>query len=161
MATITLPRRIAEKVRQEAEKQGLSIEEYVIELLSQGLDPSTRAISYIEAAEALLRQAREELGKGDVRQAAEKLWGAAALAVKAYASWRDGKRLASHRELWEYSKKAARELGDWVYEAWNQASGMHICFYEDWCTEEHVEAALRVIDRLVQEIKARMRTSLS
>ncbi len=48
--------------------------------------------------------------KGDVQQAAEKLWGAAALAVKAYASWREGKRLASHRELWEYSKKLINEL---------------------------------------------------
>ncbi len=73
MATITLPQRIAEKVRQEAEKQGLSIEEYVIEILSQGLDPSSRAASYIEAAETLLEQAREELRRGDVRQAAEKL----------------------------------------------------------------------------------------
>ena len=153
MATITLPQRIAEKVRQEAEKQGLSIEEYVIEILSQGLDPSSRAASYIEAAETLLGQAREELGRGDVRQAAEKLWGAAALAIKAYASWREGRRLASHRELWEYSRKVARELGGWVYEAWNQASGVHVCFYEDWCTKEHVEAALRVIQRLIQETK--------
>ena len=73
MATITLPQRIAEKVRQEAKKQGLSIEEYVIEILSQGLDPSSRTASYIEAAETLLEQAREELRRGDVRQAAEKL----------------------------------------------------------------------------------------
>ena len=86
-AKVTLPQRIVEKVRQEAEKQGLSIEEHVIEILGQGLDPSSRAASYIEAAETLLGQARDELRRGDVRRAAEKLWGAAALAIKAYASW--------------------------------------------------------------------------
>lgn len=39
----------------------------------------------METALDLLEEAREELGKGNVRQAAEKLWGAAALAVKAHA----------------------------------------------------------------------------
>jgi len=38
---------------------------------------------------------------------------------------------------------------------------MRICFYEDWCTKEHVEAALRVIERLVQEIKAKIWAGLS
>lgn len=51
----------------------------------------------------LLKDAKEESGKGDVCQAAEKTWGAVALAIKAYAAWyKDKKRLASHGELWEY-----------------------------------------------------------
>jgi len=56
-----------------------------VELLSQGLDPRDRAREYVEVAEDLLRQAREELEGGNVRQAAEKVWGAVALTVKAYA----------------------------------------------------------------------------
>ena len=51
------------------------------------------------AAEDLLGEPREELSKSNIRQVAEKLWSAAALAVKAYAYWREGKRLSNHGEL--------------------------------------------------------------
>ncbi len=61
-------------------------------------------MEYVEVAEDFLRRAREELKGGDVRQATEKVWGAAALAVKAYAKWREGRRLVSHGELWEYRR---------------------------------------------------------
>ncbi len=54
------------------------------------MDPRDKAREYIEAARDLLEQTREELEKGDARQAAEKLWGAATLAVNAYAAWMDG-----------------------------------------------------------------------
>ncbi len=154
--TIVLPRRIAERLRQEAEKQGASLEELVIEAVLGNLDPPERAREYIEAAEELLIQAEQELEKGDIRQAAEKLWGAAALAIKAYASWRDGKRLTSHSELWMYKNKVKHKLGEWVHDAWMSANGMHTCFYEGWCSEEDVRDALKRIEKLVQEVKARI-----
>ncbi|MDQ6964354.1 MAG: PaREP1 family protein, partial [Mariprofundales bacterium] len=87
---IALPRGIVERARREAERLGLGLEEYLVELLVQSFDPEDRAVEYIEAARGLLERAREELGRGDVRQAAEKVWGAAALAVKAYAWLREG-----------------------------------------------------------------------
>ena len=144
--------RLARRIRDEAEKSGLSVEEYLVELLSRGIDPRDRAKEYLEAAEDLLEEAREELGKGNVRQAAEKLWGAAALAVKAYAYLREGKRLTSHGELWEYMRLMAREVGRWVRGAWMYANGMHTCFYEGWCTREDVEDAIENIERLVKEV---------
>ena len=153
---ISLPPSTAKRLRKEAEKNEMSVEEYVLELLGTSLDPANRAREYIEGARQLLEQAREELGRGDVRQAAEKLWGAAALAVKAYASWREGRRLTSHGELWEYSKKLINELGEWVRDAWANASDMHTCFYEDWCSEEDVRDALKRIERLVNEITRRI-----
>ena len=155
-ATIVLPRRIAEKLRQEAEKQGASPEELVIEAVLGNLDPPERAREYIEAAEEQLAQAEQELEKGDIRQAAEKLWGAAALAIKAYASWRDGKRLTSHSELWMYKNKAKRELGKWVSDAWAQANTMHTCFYGGWCSEEYIRDALERVKKLVRKVKARI-----
>jgi len=144
--------RLARRIRDEAEKSGLSVEEYLVELLSRGIDPRDRAKEYLEAAEDLLEEAREELGKGNVRQAAEKLWGAAALAVKAYAYLREGKRLTSHGELWEYMRLMAREVGRWVREAWMYANGMRTCFYEGWCAREDVEDAIENIERLVKEV---------
>jgi len=157
VVAVLLPRSIVEYVRREAEKLGLSLEEYIVDVLVQGLDPRDRAVEYIEAAKELLEEAREELKKGNIRQAAEKIWGTATLAAKAYAWWRENKRLTSHRELWEYSKKVADELGEWVSHAWNEANAMHICFYEGWCLRGHVEAALRQIERLVREIEAKVK----
>ncbi len=149
--------RLADRVRREAGRLGLTVDEYLVELLSQGLDPEDRAVEYVEAAEELLREAREELEKGNVRQAAEKLWGAAALAVKAYAYWREGRRLSSHGELWEYKRIMARELGGWVHDAWMNAAGMHVCFYEGWCAEEDVRDAMERIRRLVEGVAERVK----
>ena len=156
--TIRLPQRVAKRLEREADRLGTTLEEYVLELLLRDLDPPERAREYAEAARDLLEQARKELEKGDVRQAAEKAWGAAALAVKAYASWRDGKRLASHRELWEYSRAMIQEMGDWVSDAWAQANAMHICFPDGWCTREHVEQALKRIQKLVENVEKRVGT---
>ena len=125
-----VPSNIVERLKREAEELGLALDEYLAELALQKLDPSQRAVEYISAAKELLEQAKEELARGDVRQAADKLWGATALAIKAYASWRDGKRLTSHRDLWDYEKIVARELGKRVYDSWMSGQGMHICFHE-------------------------------
>jgi hypothetical protein len=132
-----------------------------VELLSQGLDPRDRAREYIEAAADLLGEAREELGRGNVRQAAERLWGAAALAVKAYAYWRDGKRLTSHGELWEYKRRLKDELGEWVHDSWASATEMHVCFYEGWCSERDVEDAYKRIEKLVKEVASLLKVKES
>ena len=145
---------IARKLRENAEKNQLTPEEYILYLMTSGLDPREGSKEYVEAAQDLLAQARAELGKGDVRQAAEKAWGAAALAVKAYAMWREGRRLASHGELWRYTEVLVKELGEWVSDAWAQAAAMHVCFYEGWCTPRHVEEALKRIERLVGGVAA-------
>ncbi len=105
----------------------------------------------------IIERAKEELEGGSVRRAAEKVWGAAALAVKAYAYWRDSRRLASHGELWEYVEVVADEVGEWVRSAWNEASGMHACFYEGWCRPRQVESALKRVEELVEAIGSRMR----
>ncbi|BEP17322.1 PaREP1 family protein [Pyrofollis japonicus] len=134
----------------------MGLEEYLVELVAQGLDPPERALEYIEAARELLEQACEELKRGDVRQAAEKAWGAAALAVKAYAAWREGKRLTSHGELWRYTLVLRKELGEWVSNAWAHATAMHVCFYEGWCSKEHVEDAIEEIEKLVKTIEEKI-----
>ncbi len=89
----------AERIREEAARRGMSVEEYILELVAQNLDPVDRASEYLNAASRLLQEAREELEAGDVRQAAEKVWVVAALAVKAYAEAMEGRRLTSNREL--------------------------------------------------------------
>ena len=150
---VKLPRSIVRRLYSEAEKKGMSLEEYLLELVLQNLDPSERAREYIMAADELLKQAREELDKGDIRQAAEKAWGAAALSIKAYAEWRDHKKLTSHGELWKYKDLIAERLGGWVRDAWMYANSMHTCFYEGWCSKKDVSTAIKFIEKLVNNVK--------
>ena len=123
---------------EEARRLDMTREEYLLELLTRDL----------------LAEARVELERGNVRQAAGKVWGAAALAVKVYAYWRGGERLSSYGELWAYSLEVAGELGEWVKDAWSSAVHMRVCFYEGWCAREHVEAALERVERFVEEVRA-------
>ena len=74
---------IADKLREEASKRGLGVEEYLLELLTQGLNPRDGVREYVRASEELLAGTREELERGNIRQAAEKIWEASALAVRA------------------------------------------------------------------------------
>ena len=148
-----IPRSIAERLEKKARELGISLEEYVVELILRDLDPPERVRDYMETSKDLLEQAREELKKSNVRQATKKSCGAAALAVKAYAELRESRRLTSHRELWEYKRKMEREFGDWVSDVWAHASVMHICFYETWCSGDDVEKAVKRIERLVYEVE--------
>ena len=157
MSSIVIPRRIIERLKKEAEKLGVSLDEYIVELLTRESDPRDKALEYVDAAYELIDQARSELTKSNIRQAAEKIWGAAALTIKAYAWWKEGKRLVSHRELWEYKDKLAEEYGEWIDIAWAQANSMHTCFYEGWCSRRSVEIALKHVERLVREISSRIR----
>jgi len=156
MEALVLKGVVARRLREEAAKQGLGAEEYLLDLLTRDMDPKDRAREYLDASQELLSEAREELEKGNVRQAADKVWGAAALAIKAYALWRDGRRLASHGELWEYKSVVAEDLGRWVRVAFQQASSMHTCFYEGWCDKVDVEEALRAVERLVKAVAAKV-----
>ena len=39
-----------------------------------------------------------------------------------------------------------------VSDAWMAANGMHICFYEAWCSRRDVEEAMKRIRRLVEAV---------
>jgi hypothetical protein len=150
---IKLPRSIFKRIVSEAEKRGISLEEYIVELVLKDLDPLERAREYLAVAQELLIQAGEELSKNNIRQAAEKLWGAAALSIKAHAYWKEGRRLTSHGELWRYKDVLSEELGEWVRDAWMYANSMHTCFYEGWCSEKDVAAAIKYMEKLVNSIR--------
>ena len=106
------------------------------------LDPRARVEVYWEMSKAYFSQAGEELARGDLRQASEKLWGSAALAVKATACGGKGRRLAGHRELWEYVNKLIEQTGDEELGGlWRTAISMHMNLYEGWAPKEEVESS--------------------
>ena len=94
LRSVFLPDALVEKPKGTAGAD-LTLEELVIETLGT-LDPDEKAEAYWEVAEHYFLKAEEEPSKGDLRQASEKIWGAAALAVEAVAYKRDGRRLVSH-----------------------------------------------------------------
>ncbi|MHA1711998.1 MAG: PaREP1 family protein [Candidatus Freyarchaeota archaeon] len=154
MSTIILPKAVAQRLEKKAREAGVSLSEYLFTIVTRDLDPNTRAEWYIDGASELLDQAREELGKGDLRQASEKIWGACALSIKAYASFKEGKRLESHGDLWIYKNKVAQDLGEYVKTAFRQADSMHKNFYENLATGEDVEDVAKEVAKLVKDVAA-------
>jgi len=94
---------------------------------------------YIRQADQFLQQAEEELKKGDLRQAGEKYWGAAAQAVKAIAA-KEGWRHDGHAWLFEAVDKISTEAKDEsLKEKFCLAGMLHTNFYEGWLTEGEIK----------------------
>ena len=110
---------------------------------------TTSSTTYREASRQLIAQARAELEVGDLRQASEKAWGAAAQMAKAAASSR-GWDHDQHRHLWNAVKDLTNEAGDQViHDLFVAANGLHVNFYENTYDAQMVA---RNIDRVEQFI---------
>ena len=115
--------------------------------------------TYAQAARHLLAQARAELEQGDVRQASEKGWGAAAQMVKAVAEQR-GWEHRTHAALFRVVSDLAAESGDdGIRNLFHVANSLHINFYENWNTSENVQAALADMGRFVGRLEPLARGS--
>ena len=58
-----MPGPVARRLREEAERLGMTSEEYLVELVTQGLDPRSRSVEYVKSAEELLEEAKGELSE--------------------------------------------------------------------------------------------------
>ena len=70
--SIKVSSRAAELLLKEARSRGLHIQDIVLEKLEADLDPKDKAQDYMEVSALLLNEAKQELDKGDLRQASEK-----------------------------------------------------------------------------------------
>ncbi len=110
--------------------------------------------TYFEASVLLLAQAEAELAAGDVRQASEKGWGAAAQAVKAVAEQRDWPH-RSHASLFRVVDRLVEETRDNdLGGAFRVGSHLHTNFYENWDSEAGVRDSLGDIRRFVEKLTA-------
>jgi hypothetical protein len=161
---LELPERVAAKLREEAERAGMLVEELVAEALAkflgEPLDPEDWLELHLKLSEKYLRDAEDFLAKGDYVQASEKAWGAAAQMVKAVAA-REGRVLRSHRELHEYVAELSRKVGDReVVRLWLAASSLHQNFYENWLPGEAVKSAMEDVKVFVEKLKSYFYKSL-
>jgi hypothetical protein len=155
---LIVPKRIAERLEEEARKAGLSAEELAIAILAErlgvGLDPAEAAEVYAGLAERYMREAERLLAAGDFAQASEKLWGAAALTVKAVAAAR-GLLLRSHGELFKFVRDLSCETGDPELRRLFSAAGvLHQNFYENWLYPDVVRDYAEDVRQLVQRLAA-------
>ena len=93
------------------------------------------------------------LAKEDFTQASEKLWGAAAEAVKTVAAAK-GVKLLSHRDLWEFTTKLDKEHpGMDLLNLFHIANSLHTNFYENWLTPEAVKRGSEAIREFTEKLK--------
>ena len=108
---------------------------------------------YQNDSRTLLAQAHAELAQGDVRQASEKGWGAAALMLKAIAEqrgWEHGK----HRHLSRVASRLRAETGDRdVFRLYMVADSLHGNFYEDELQSEDIADSLDDVQRFLDKLE--------
>lgn len=106
---------------------------------------------YRDDSRALLAHARRELVGGDLRQASEKGWGAAALMIKAVAEQRGGDwEHSRHRHFANAAGRLRSELGNRdVVRLFNVAESLHVNFYEDQWAPSDISDALDDVERFL------------
>lgn len=113
-----------------------------------------QAAHYRDLSAEYLRHARELLAEGDLAQASEKAWGAAAVLVKAAAEER-GWRHEGHRELWRALHRLADESeDDEMRRQFGLAGALHTNYYEDWLDAKSVEQYLGEVEQLAAKLRA-------
>ena len=114
----------------------------------------TTTTDYRAGSRAMMAQSRTELAQGDLQQASEKGWGAAAQMMKAVAQargWDHGR----HRHLHQIASHLRAETGDRdIYRLFNTANALHENFYENQMAAHDIEEALQDVERLLQKLEA-------
>ncbi len=108
---------------------------------------------YRSAAHTLYDQALVELEAGDLRQASEKFWGAAAQVLKSFAEKRNLEH-DSHSHAYRVIREAVDasrnpDVGEWF----KQAEALHGNFYEDWMIESEIRSSAEDVRRLIEVIE--------
>lgn len=156
-ASIILPRKPGDKLREKALEIGYLPEELGVEFvrrcLNEKLDPEGLMEHYQTLSEKYLGEAKELLKERYLVQASAKLWGASALAVKGVAA-RRGQQLEKHGALWGFVNTLAKESGDKDFvRFFHVANNLHKNFYENEMPEETIEISAEDVEKLITKLK--------
>ena len=110
------------------------------------------APEYAKQSNIFIEQARDELRQGDLRQASEKSWGAAAQMVKAVAQQK-GWAHQSHRDLF----RTVEMLKDNdLIDMFGNATALHLNFYEGWLPQSTVALHLNLVEQLINKLRYKL-----
>ena len=113
----------------------------------------TGTTDYRSRSKAFLVKAREEWAAGDLEQASEKAWGAAALMLKEVAHQR-GLEHESHNHLFGVLRVLVRESGDrGLRPMFRTANDLHHNFYEDRLTADEVDDDIKEVEQFVGRVE--------
>ena len=108
---------------------------------------------YRQASERFMAQARRELADGDLAQASEKGWGAAAQMLKAVAQQR-GWEHSRHRHHLVTASRLRSETGDGdIRRLFAVASVLHENFYENVLPPDEIAENLDDVQALLSKLK--------
>lgn len=142
-----------------ARERGKSVEEIIVDMLVEKLDPKARIEVYMKLHEKYLREGEELRRKGDLVQAGEKLWGATTSLLNAIAEER-GWPHYSHRDYAEIIERLLEETGDETLpRLFASAERLHANFYHNFLSEKgfnvHAEDAKTLVKKLIEIIQRR------
>ncbi len=113
----------------------------------------TQHNDYAAASRDFLSKSFEELAQGELTQASEKGWGAAAQMVKA-VSQRRGWPHDGHVALFQAVRRLSDETGDsQLVRLFQIANSLHINFYENWVPSESVRESLVAVGELIAKLE--------
>ncbi len=114
---------------------------------------TTRSDYHNGTAQGFLHKAQTYLADGDLLQASEQGWGAAAQMVKAVAEVRGWEHLG-HRQLYRAIDLLVAETGDGeLRPLFNSAGALHANFYEGWLSAAAVGDNLVLVEEFVQRLE--------
>ncbi len=112
---------------------------------------------YPTAGREFLARALEELAQGDLAQASEKGWGAAAQMVKAVAEQR-GWEHNGHAYLYQVVRQLVEETADSQLGTLFHVSGnLHSNFYDNWLPLDMVRSGLDNVQEIVAKLEQHLR----
>ena len=115
---------------------------------------TTRVDYHSETAGVFLAKAGGYLAEGDLLQASEKGWGAAAQMVKAVAEAR-GWPHSGHRHLWLAVDRLVEETGEReIWTGFSVASVLHVNFYDGLMSRGAVEDGIERVGEFVGRLEA-------
>ena len=119
------------------------------------------AARYADASRLLIRQARDELDAGDLMQASEKAWGAAAQFLKSVAE-RRGWRHKTHNSLFAVANRMSARTGNPDFdELIRVGSALHKNFYENTMSQDDVRRGIYRVATLISALENFLATEFS
>lgn len=117
-----------------------------------------KVTTHREQSRVFLAQAYEELAKGDLPQASEKGWGAAAQMLKAVAlerGWNNSKHRHIYQAVWDLTEETGDEELSGLFGA---ASSLHVNFYDLEYPAPCIRGLLRQVEKFVDKAEVLLDT---
>jgi len=108
----------------------------------------------VQISRRFIRQAPEELERGDRLQATEKIWGALAQLLKAHGQQRGWMNMGSHRTVGRIAQQLAAEYDNGrILNAYIASDNGHRNFYDNEMSPPEIEGIIAVVASVLPDLE--------